>query len=570
MLKDYAPIFRADSYSNEDRWLISPFFTNLDQSVYAPLIFSPELVGALCSRASRASEDLRKIFLNEFIKPFVSPQREAKESETEFKEKIKHGRELLRFIEFLHSHPVTEIFSNPKARAFYAKWLAQYGDDSIAQMAGAHIVFWGLSQVTIKHLEDQRIGSAPIEKSTRYVDYSRKLNGHYLYYTDPTLKKMGLESEYRAAMDGLFETYVRSIPKFTAWLAKKFPEEKPIVIEKKAFDTLRGLLPASTLSQVAFFMNGQAMEYSIARSVKEALGEIRWAAERMYDELNKIAPSFLRRLKDPFKKEIVEEYQRYKAETRKRMDPFVKKHFGNPIAEFVTALSSKPKVKLINYSPQGEEEIITGMLYTAPHNHQPWEKIFLGVSRLTEEEKRNIIAEYLRGRTARWQKVGRAFENADLRYEIVMNIGAWRDLHRHRLMSQQRQYFSCYHGYDVPQELKKAGLEEEFKRAIGGAEKVFYKIAKSDPDIAQYAVTLAHRIRFMVKLNVRQFFWLAELRTIPEGHPDYRHIVQEMFRQFEKVYPLIAEHMRVNMGEYDFARRGQEEKIQEKFRRLTS
>ncbi|MEX2054541.1 MAG: FAD-dependent thymidylate synthase, partial [Candidatus Andersenbacteria bacterium] len=135
-------------------------------------------------------------------------------------------------------------------------------------------------------------------------------------------------------------------------------------------------------------------------------------------------------------------------------------------------------------------------------------------------------------------------------------------------LTQQRQYFSCQHGFDVPPELIAAGLDREFSQAIKQVEKVYAKIAKHDLDLAQYAVTLAHRMRFMQWTNLRECFWEIELRTIPEGHPDYRHIEQEKFRLLEKVYPLLAEYMRVNLGEYDFARRGQEEKIQEKLKEL--
>ena len=115
-------------------------------------------------------------FLNEFVKPFLE-------------DKSEYGESLKNLINFLHQNPVEKIFSNPRAREFYIKWLSQYGDDSIAQMAGTHLVFSGISQVAIKHWENQRIGLAPIEKSTRYVDYSSKIAGQYRYYTDPTLKK---------------------------------------------------------------------------------------------------------------------------------------------------------------------------------------------------------------------------------------------------------------------------------------------------------------------------------------------------------------------------------------------
>ncbi|MBI1833574.1 MAG: FAD-dependent thymidylate synthase [Candidatus Andersenbacteria bacterium] len=545
---DFAPPFEKDSYSSKDKKNLQLFFTNLDKPVYAPLIFSPEVIGALCSRTSRAAEDLRPIFLKEYIKPFLD-------------DKSEYGDHLQAFIDFLKKHPIQDIFSNPRARSFYAKWLAQYGDDSIAQMAGMHVVYSGISQVAIKHFEDQRIGLAPIEKSTRYVDFSRKIDGGYMYYTDPSLKQMGLEKEYRAAMDSLFKTYISLLPKLQAWLQKKFPQEKAGVVEKKAFDTLRGLLPVSTLSQVAFFGNGQAFEYLAARSLRHSLGEIRWAAQETVDELYKITPSFLRRLKDKDGQENARAYQEYMAGRGDRVAEFVEE------AELANTATSEA-VKLVEYDSEGEEKIIAGMLYSAPNNNGSWEENMTAVRGMSDGKKRNIITAYLDGRTQRWQKVGRAFENAFVRFDISMNIGAWRDLHRHRMLSQQRQVFTVEHGYDTPIELKDSGFDKPYRKAIEKVEKVYVKIAKKDRILAQYAVAMAHRVRFMQYKNLRECFWEMELRTIPEGHPDYRKIEQDKFKLLEKVYPLITEHMRVNMGNYDFARRGQEEKIQEKLKSL--
>lgn len=557
----FAPLFQSDTYSEEETYFVSPFFTNLEKPVYAPLIFSPELIGALCSRTSRAAEDLRRIYLKEFIYPFVKPVNDQKESDEEFDQKVRYGNDLKEFIEFLHKHPVTELFSNPRARSFYIRWLAQYGDDSIAQMAGSHLVFSALSQVAIKHFEDQRIGLAPIEKSTRYVNYSNKINGSYLYYTDPTLKELGLKEQYRAAMDGLFETYKTLLPKLAAWLQQKFPQEKASVVEKKAFDTLRGLLPNATLSQVAFFGNGQAFEYLITRSARHPLGEIRWAAEEAYEELYKVTPSFLRRIKDGEKKAAVEEYQHYIAAKGERVAP----HAEN----IPNSMEPRASVKLVEYDPEGEHKVIAAMLYSASGNHSPWEHTLAHVRNLDAESKERIIADYMRGRTQRWQKVGRAFENAYNRFEIAMNIGAWRDLHRHRMLTQQKQHFSCIHGFDTPPEIEESGLGEEFSSAIKRAEDVYALIEAKNKDLAQYAVTMAHRLRFMQWENLRQSFWQIELRSIPEGHPDYRHVAQEKFRQLEKIYPLLAKYMHANMGEYDFARRGQEEKIQKKAEELS-
>lgn len=552
-LESFAPPFAPDEYSQDEQWRVAPFFTNLNKSVYAALISSPEVIGALCSRTSRAADDLRKIFLNEYLAPFLNDSTTDDESK-------KYGETLKEFIAFLHKHPTEEIFSNPKARSFYSKWLAQYGDDSIAQMAGMHVIFSSLSQLAIKHIEDQRIGLAPIEKSTRYVDYSKKVNGSYRYYTDPTLETMKLKVEYQAAMDQLFETYTDLIPKITAWLTEKFPEESANVIEKKAFDTVRGLLPVSTLSQVAFFGNGQAFEYLMSRSLKHQLGEVRWAANATYEEIYTIAPSFLRRVKDDGNKDTAAAYQEYIAGKNAR----VSRH----IPEELQRASSSASVSLVEFDQNGEDNIVTGILYGADSNAASWATTLKTVQTMSEGEKREILTSYLEGRTQRWQKVGRAFENAYVRFDISMNIGAWRDLHRHRILTQQRQLFTTRHGFDTPQELIEAGLDAPYRAAMQGAATIYEKIATHNTSIAQYAVPMAYRVRFMQWTNIRECFWEMELRTIPEGHPDYRHIEQEKFRQLQSVYPLIAEHMRVNMGEYDFARRGQEEKIQQKLKEL--
>jgi len=557
--EDFAPLFSKDEYTQDDLLNIGPFFTNLDKPVYVPLIFSPELMGALCSRTSRAAKDLRHVFLHEFIYPFINPVRTEKDTDNSWTEKVQYGQKLAEFISFLNTHSILDLFSNPKARSFYSTWLAQYGDDSIAQMAGTHLVFCGISQVAIKHPEDQRIGLAPIEKSTRYVNYSRKVSGQYLYYIDPTLEDLGLRDQYCKAMDNLFDTYAGFQPRLIKWLSDKFPSEKPAVIEKKAFDTLRGLLPMATLSQVAFFGNGQAFEHLINRSLAHNLGEIRWVGHQALKELNQVTPSFLRRIQDETKKELVEKNQRYLAEKNIRVNPFVHELMDHTICS-----SDKPTVSIVESDPDGEEKVITGILYSARDNHRTWNQIYNAVIQMDDLDKKKVLDAYLEGREARWQKVGRAFENTYTRFEIVMNAGAWRDLHRHRMLTQQRQLFSCHHGYDIPPEIIESGLENEFRSTIGQAEDIFNKLEKIDPELAQYASTMAHRVRFIQWENLRQSFWQIELRTIPEGHPDYRYIEQEKFRLLQNIYPLISSYIMVNMGQYNFARRGQEEKIQKK------
>ena len=558
----FAPVFEDLGFSAEDVRLIAPFFTNLDKSVYSITFLPPELIGALCSRASRAKDDLRPAFLKEFVKPSLDLKEEdlAKMAPGDADEVKRYAVSLKALIEFLHQHPAELIFSNKKARDFYIKWLAQFGDDSIAQMAGAHLAYTGISQLAIKQIEDMRMGIAPIEKSTRYVDYSSKVNGSFRYYTDPTLESMGLLQEYKAAMDNLFETYTLILEKYQEFLKGKYPAEEERTIRTKAFDTARLLLPVATLSQVAFYGNGQAFEYMINRGLDHVLGEVRWSSQRAWEELNKVMPAFLRRLET----EDSKNYRTYMSKKGERVQSALKNIGYAPSS----ADSQHQAVKLLEYDPEGEDKIIAGLIYQ--ESAEAFDVILGKVKKMTVAQKEAFLQEVLAGRKAKYYKIPRAFENIYVRFEIIMNIGAWRDLHRHRTQTQMRQRFTPELGFDVPEGLKEAGLDEKYISATKQAEQVFEKIAATNPEMAQYCCTLGHRVRFMQYQNMRAFFWEAELRTTSQGHPDYRKIEQEKARQIQAIYPLIGKYLMVDFADYDFARRGDTKKIESKEKELSA
>jgi thymidylate synthase ThyX len=537
------PIFEKPNLNEKERYLLEPFFTNLDKSVYAILFLPPEVVGALCSRASRSKEDLRVVFLKEFVEPFS---------------KTDYGQAFKNFVDFLHQNPYEVLFANPKSREFYIKWLSEYGDDSIAQMAGTHLVYSSLSQIAIKHIENQRIGIAPIEKSTRYVDYSLKIKGHYLYFTPLEIEKIGLKEEYEKVMDNLFETYVFLYQKYFDFLKNKYPEEKEIVLKTKAFDVVRLILPLSTLGQLALFGNGQAFEYLINRSLNHPLEEIKWLGKRAKEELNKIIPAFLRRIE----KEESGEYRKYLGERSKRIKESLKEINLGPADPTNIDFSN---VKLVEYDKDGEDKIIASLLY--PELKEPWEKILEKVKRFSVSEKEKILENVLKDRKYRWYKVPRAFENVYLRFEILLNIGSWRDLQRHRIQTQIHQKFNIDDGFDIPEELKEIGLKEKFVSAIENLEKLYRKI--ENKDLAQYAVSFAHRIRFLQYQNLREFFWETELRTTPQGHPHYRKIEQEKAKIIQKIYPLISKYLLVDFQDYEFARRESVKKIEEKLKKIS-
>src|SRR6516164_3901526 len=197
IVDEYKPDFSPGDWSPRDRHFLEVFATNPDGIVTVLRNLPPEITGALCSRASRASGSLLEVLLKEYIYPIVRG------------DDALLARELEDTVAFLKDHGFRNILNNQRAQAFYSKWLSQYGDDSIAQVTGTHMLVWGISQVAMKFIEDQRVGLEPIEKSTRYVNFGSKVGGRYLYYIPkPDLERHGLLAEYTSVMDGLFDTYV--------------------------------------------------------------------------------------------------------------------------------------------------------------------------------------------------------------------------------------------------------------------------------------------------------------------------------------------------------------------------
>ena len=242
------------------------------------------------------------------------------------------------------------------------------------------------------------------------------------------------------------------------------------------------LLPMSTLGQVALRGNAQAYEYLLNRCRKHPLGELQWLASALKTELDKEIPSLLLRVTDA-KSGAYQEYLHRRYRNVRAL--------AGPAEPERTA---RAEVRLVEWDPQTEIKIAAGILFQ--QSHASWDAAMAKAAALSPAQLRELFGAYLPNRQGRWYKVGRAFENAFLRFEIVMDIGAYRDLHRHRMMTQERQTFSTHHGFAVPEELAQAGLAERFTAAMTQAESLFLKLEAVDRDLAQYAVPLAYRLRF--------------------------------------------------------------------------
>jgi thymidylate synthase ThyX len=143
-------------------------------------------------------------------------------------------------------------------------------------------------------------------------------------------------------------------------------------------------------------------------------------------------------------------------------------------------------------------------------------------------------------RETRRDKLARAFENVSYTFDLLVNFGIYRDLQRHRVLTQERQLFTCEHGWDTPPEIKECGLASHWLSLLGRAADAQATVAKEMPLEAQYLVPFASRVRWYVTLNLREAVHLVELRSMPQGHPDYRRVVQTMWSEIERVHPALA------------------------------
>jgi thymidylate synthase ThyX len=293
-------------------------------------------------------------------------------------------------------------------------------------------------------------------------------------------------------------------------------------VRAQACDVLRSYLPAATLTNVGLFGVGQAFEYLLSKLFSLKLSEATDVAAAMQTELNQLIPSFVKRA----------QVNDYLIETARAARSLAA---GTPQAAKVRP--NEP-VTLIDYDADAEDKILAAMLY--PHARYPLHQLRGIVAQIKKNDRRKIFEEHFGKRRHRRDKPGRAFENVYYTFDIIGNLGAYRDIHRHRILTQERQDFTTVHGYDTPEEIKEAGFKPDFDLCMTRAADLYDKIYQDFPGEAQYVVPFAYRTRWYMKMNLREAVHLCELRTMPQGHPDYRFIAQEMWRKIQEVHPTLA------------------------------
>jgi thymidylate synthase ThyX len=517
--------YAEERFTPEEQAILRPYFTNVDRPVFA-LVNLPEVVkGALFARYSRSPKSLRRLFLDEFV-----------------------GE-----LDMTGDLTVDATIGLKRAEDLYDRVFMEYGDDSVAQLGGVHLACEQASNLLTKVLEWGRL-MAYLEQSTRYIAYDARLGGRYRYYRDPTILQSRLGARYIADMDRLFDTYADLLPTMTAYFTERYPKGPDdsdfayrMSVKAKAYDSLRGILPAGSLSNVGIYGTGQAYEALLLRMRAHPLPEARAYAAMMLEELRKVIPSFLKRVDLP---ERGGAWSDYLEVNRRSMERLADELVGEEAA------ADRPMVTLVDFEPDAEDKLAAAALY--PYTDLPEDQVLALVRRLAPEDKLSVLRAYVGDRQNRRHRPGRAWERVDYRFDVLSDYGAFRDLQRHRMLTIDWQDLTPRHDYVLPEAVAEAGQAEPFAEAMERSAALYDVLADGGfAKQASYAVCLAYRIRYSMQMNAREAMHMLELRTGPQGHPEYRRVCQEMHRLIgeEAGHRVLAELMSyVDHGTYDLER----------------
>lgn len=485
-------------FTPDERRALEPYFTNLDGPVFA-LVNLPETVkGALFARYSRSPKSLRRLFLDEFLEGGA-----------------------------LKAAAPGGSVGSARADQLYAKVFNDYGDDSVAQLGGVHLACEDVSNIVTKVLEWGRL-MAYLEQSTRYIPYTQKRDGNWRYHVPAEIEQRpALRRLFVSTLDGAFERYARWIEPMQAHFRARYPKAQAdsdavyrAAIRAKALDTLRGMLPAATRSNVGIYATGQAYEALLLRMRAHPLEEVRVHADLMLAELRKVIPAFLTRVDQPDRGGRWSEFLAY---AREAAAVAARDALADAVA------GERAEVTLSEFDPDGETKVVASALYAV--SHLPDDQLLAIARDLPAEKRAEILRAYIGHRANRRHKPGRAFERTRYRFDVLADYGAFRDLQRHRMLTLEWQPLSTRHGYVEPDAIRAAGALEDWQWVMDQSASLYDAIVTEElQPVASYAVAMAYRVRFYMDMNAREAMHVIELRTAPQGHPSYRRICQAMHR----------------------------------------
>jgi thymidylate synthase ThyX len=458
--------------------------------------------------------------------------------------------------------------SQQKAEKFLNTFYFQYGHRSIADLAHIALAVERLSILAAVAVADEQRWDGQ-ERSTRYQDF--KKSGYYI----PDFSEPPAQQLYRETVGSLFTEYEslsENMFRYLAGITPKPAEMKQEAYDRtlraRAFDISRYLLPLAANTSLGEIVNARTLENQVSHLLAHTHKEVRRLGEllkqaatspaynvnqeslkELVEQIRAASPELGARAEQELLREVrvaptlvkYAEPNQYEIETRRTMKQIACELMGDlPIA-------SAPTVDLLDEELL-EVELAATLIYE--HSHYSYRQIRLAVEAAGEVIRREIIDLGLRHRD-RHDEMLRAFcAGQQFRFDILMDIGGFRDMHRHRRCIQIGQEFTTKHGYDVPPELAAARVRENYDAVMQRTASAVEQLASSGGaearENSQYAIPLGFRKRTLFKMDFAEVVYISELRTGPAGHFSYRNVAYGMYEAVARKYPALAKYLRVH------------------------
>jgi thymidylate synthase ThyX len=462
--------------------------------------------------------------------------------------------------------------SSQRAEQFLNTFYFQYGHRSIADLAHVAFAIERLSLLAAIILVDEQRWDGQ-ERSTRYQNFRK--SGWYLPEFGDADAARAARATYEATIERLFAEYhvvsegvLASLMAKTERPAEMKPETFERTLRARAFDVARYLLPLATNTSLGQIVNARTLEMQVSRLLSDEHAEVRELGDRLraagtgpawnvharemtklVAELRGTHPELANHAAALLEREVkvaptLVKYAAanpYQQQTRRELEQAARELMGD------AAIDPAPLVDLVERGPSLEVEITATLLYGVCH--YPFRQVRDRVAALSEAQRVELIDLGVRHRGGHDDVVRGFAAGPPLRFDILMDIGGFRDMHRHRRCLQTLQSFTPAHGFDVPEGLAEAGLVSTYEAATTAAHEAFAVVAASDgPEAAataRYLLPLGTRCRSLFQMDFAEALYISELRSAPQGHFSYRRVAWEMYQAVERQHPALARHMRV-------------------------
>lgn len=511
-------VFSMYLLSKEDKDLLSKYITNVYSDVYCFKNLPEEVNAVILSYVSRSPNSFKENLL-----------KLLKDEEIE-----------------LNSNIVENDFkkSSEKAAKFNEKWILGYGHSSCAELSQIKFGIDKISILATKELEDNRLGSY-IEKSTRYQKFDS--NSYFV----PTLPEE-IQISYCDLMDYVFKVYNSLFSPVKEELRKKYPiqegqKEKPYEnsIHAKACDVLRYLLPTSTYTSLGASFNARSMSYAISKLKSSVYEEASELADMLKIESLKICPTLIK----------YSDKKQYIVEERLKSNRLFKELKLKEKSKVNSIVENSVKFQSISY-----QSVLNQLFATILYQESDYtmNELIEHAKTLSNQYKVNSILEFAENREHK-NRLYRAFESINFVVDINSDYGAYRDLQRHRMMTQFKQVLTPYNGfslhpdmYDMPD-----NILSSVSNLLYYTTSFYETMLKHTEDkyVSQYCLQMAFHVNYSWQLDLRQLAEIIELRHGKEGHISYRKIALSMYDSLIKELPFMKHILKVEIKDSTYLER---------------